>query len=163
MTRTTVFGWYDDMVFGALERIAPDNAGPRAGSVRERLWRIVARRAILASGAEEQPLVFPGNDRPGIMTAEAALAYARRYGVAIGRKVAVFAKLERRSPRRHCAARGWRQCDGAGRFKARKRRDRSGTSGRFRAELLRERRDDPRCAPSRCAGREAKRRSTPTR
>ena len=91
MTRTTVFGWYDDMVFGALERIALDKAGPRAGSVRERLWRIVARRAILASGAEQQPLVFPGNDRPGIMTAEAALAYARRYGVAIGRKVAVVA------------------------------------------------------------------------
>ncbi len=90
MTRTTVFGWYDDMVFGALERIAPDNVGPRAGSVRERLWRIVARRAILASGAEEQPLVFPGNDRPGIMMAEAALAYACCYGVAIGRKVAVF-------------------------------------------------------------------------
>ncbi len=91
MTRTTIFGWYDDMVFGALERVAPDDAGARAGRVRERLWRVVARRAILASGGEEQPLVFAGNDRPGVMTAEAAIAYARRHGVAIGSKVAIYA------------------------------------------------------------------------
>ncbi len=28
----------------------------------ERLWRIVAKKALLASGAEERPLVFGGND-----------------------------------------------------------------------------------------------------
>ena len=91
MARTTVFGWYDDMVFGALERVRPTKPGLATEAPRERLWRIVARRAILASGAEQRPLVFAGNDRPGVMMAEAALAYARRYGVAIGRKVAVVA------------------------------------------------------------------------
>jgi heterotetrameric sarcosine oxidase alpha subunit len=91
MPRTTVFGWYDDMVFGAAERVSGHLAAPEARQPQERLWRIIARRAILATGAEERPLVFPGNDRPGIMTAEAAVTYARRYGVAAGRKIAVFA------------------------------------------------------------------------
>jgi heterotetrameric sarcosine oxidase alpha subunit len=91
MPRTTIFGWYDDMVFAAAERVSGHLTEPKAGQPQERLWRIAARRAILATGAEERPLVFPGNDRPGVITADAAVAYARRYGVAVGRKVAVFA------------------------------------------------------------------------
>ncbi len=90
MTRTTVFGWYDDMVFGAVERVTPAGALPAPGVPVERLWRIAARRALLATGAEERPVVFAGNDRPGVTTATAALAYARRFGVAMGRRVAVF-------------------------------------------------------------------------
>ena len=91
MPRTTVFGWYDDMVFGAAERVSGHLAAPEAGQPQERLWRIIARRSILATGAEERPLVFPDNDRPGVITADAAMAYARRYGAAVGRKVAIFA------------------------------------------------------------------------
>ncbi|WP_137131706.1 sarcosine oxidase subunit alpha family protein [Rhizobium sp. FY34] len=90
MARTTVFGWYDDMVFGAVEKVQKHVARPSADLPVERLWRIVAKRAILASGAEERPLVFGGNDRPGVMMAEGARIYLNRYGVAIGRKVAVF-------------------------------------------------------------------------
>lgn len=85
--RCTVFGWYDDMMFGAVER-SPD------GGPDERLWRIAARRAVLATGAEERPLVFGGNDRPGVMLAGAAVTYARRHAVAVGKKVAVFANSE---------------------------------------------------------------------
>jgi heterotetrameric sarcosine oxidase alpha subunit len=91
MTRTTVFGWYDDMVFGAVERVSTDDTEVQTNLPRERLWRIVTRRAILATGAEERPLIFPDNDRPGVMMAEAAVVYARRYGVAIGRRVVIFA------------------------------------------------------------------------
>ncbi len=43
-----------------------------------------AREVVLATGAIEQPLVFPGNDRPGIMLAGAAQAYLNRYGVRAG-------------------------------------------------------------------------------
>jgi len=88
MSRTTVFGWYDDNVFGAVERASPHGAG-RAQPV-ERLWRIVARRAVLAAGAHERPLVFGGNDRPGIMLAGAMRNYLSRYGVAPGRAPAIF-------------------------------------------------------------------------
>ncbi len=45
---------------------------------------------MLATGALERPFVFPGNDRPGVMLAGAALAYARRYGVAVGNDLVVF-------------------------------------------------------------------------
>lgn len=34
MPRTTVFGWYDDMVFGAAERVSGHLAAPEAGSLR---------------------------------------------------------------------------------------------------------------------------------
>ena len=46
-----------------------------------RLWHIRAGRIVLATGAIERPIPFPGNDRPGIMLASAAAAYVERYGV----------------------------------------------------------------------------------
>ncbi|MEW9614311.1 sarcosine oxidase subunit alpha family protein [Shinella sp. S4-D37] len=90
LPRTTVFGWYDDNVFGAVERVQKHSATIDAARPVERLWRIVAKHAILATGAEERPLVFGGNDRPGIMMASAVSTYANRFGVAAGRSVAIF-------------------------------------------------------------------------
>lgn len=91
LSRTTVFGWYDDNVFGAVEQVQKHVAAPSPERPVERLWRIVAKRALLATGAEERPLVFGGNDRPGVMTASAVRTYLNRYGVAAGRAVAIFA------------------------------------------------------------------------
>ena len=54
LTDTTIFGRYDGNYLMAAERGA-----------RQLLWHIRARRVVLASGAIERPLVFPGNDRPG--------------------------------------------------------------------------------------------------
>jgi heterotetrameric sarcosine oxidase alpha subunit len=90
MARTTVFGWYDDNVFGALERVQKHVAVPSSKLPVERVWRIAAKRALLATGAEERPLVFGGNDRPGVMMAGALSIYANRYGVAAGKSVAIY-------------------------------------------------------------------------
>ncbi|MGD9481283.1 sarcosine oxidase subunit alpha family protein [Shinella sp. G-2] len=90
LTRTTVFGWYDGNVFGAVERVQKHVALPSPSRPVERLWRIVARGAILATGAEERPLVFGGNDIPGVMMAGAMRTYLNRYAVAPGRTVAIF-------------------------------------------------------------------------
>ncbi|PYB73213.1 sarcosine oxidase subunit alpha family protein [Rhizobium wuzhouense] len=90
MPRTTVFGWYDDNVFGAVEKVQKHVAQPTSELPVERVWRIVAKRAILASGAEERPLVFGGNDKPGVMTSGAIRTYLNRYGVAAGQNVAIF-------------------------------------------------------------------------
>ncbi|HEV7307968.1 sarcosine oxidase subunit alpha family protein [Ensifer sp.] len=90
LSRTTVFGWYDDNVFGAIERVQKHVAEPAPNRVSERVWRIVARRALLATGAEERPVVFGGNDRPGVMMAGAMTTYAERFGVAAGKQVAIF-------------------------------------------------------------------------
>ena len=90
LPRTTVFGWYDDNVFGAVERVQKHSAAVDPARPVERVWRIAAKQAILATGAEERPLVFGGNDRPGVMTADAVATYANRYGVAAGKSVAIF-------------------------------------------------------------------------
>jgi sarcosine oxidase subunit alpha len=95
MTRTTVFGVYDGglsgaRTYGALERIADHLAIPPAHRPRQRLWKIVARHCVLAAGAVERPIVFGGNDRPGVMMAAAVRAYVNRFGVAPGRRAAIF-------------------------------------------------------------------------
>ena len=90
MPRSTVFGWFDSQVFGVLEKVQKHIATPDPNRPVERLWRISARQAILASGAEERPVVFGGNDRPGVMMAGAMSTYLNRYGVAPGKRVAIF-------------------------------------------------------------------------
>jgi glycine cleavage system aminomethyltransferase T len=62
----------------------------RFGGLRERLRIIRSRRVVIATGALERLIAFPGNDVPGVMLAGAALAYLRRYGVAVGRRPAFF-------------------------------------------------------------------------
>ncbi len=90
LNRTTAFGAYDGNFVAAVERVADHmSPGERAG-VRQRLWMIRAKRIVLATGAIERPLVFPGNDRPGVMLAGAAKLYLERHGVLAGRRLAVF-------------------------------------------------------------------------
>lgn len=90
MPRTTVVGWYDDNTFAALERVTDYMAEPPAHLPRQRLWRIVAKVAVIAAGALERPLVFSNNDRPGVMLASAARAYVNRYGVKPGMRAVIF-------------------------------------------------------------------------
>lgn len=54
---------------------------PTSPSPHERLWHLEARAVVLATGAIERSLLFPDNDRPGVMLASAALDYLVRYGV----------------------------------------------------------------------------------
>ncbi len=63
---------------------------PAAGEVLERNWRVRAGQVIVATGAIERSLVFAGNDRPGVMLAGAAQAYANRWAVRTGTKAVVF-------------------------------------------------------------------------
>ena len=44
---------------------------------------------VIAAGAIERPLVFPGNDRPGVMLADAARIYLHRYGVKVGARAVI--------------------------------------------------------------------------
>ena len=90
MTRTTVFGAYDGNTFGALERVADHLREPGEHQPRQRLWKMVARRTVLAAGALERPIVFGGNDRPGVMLASAVRTYVNRFRVTPGQRTAVF-------------------------------------------------------------------------
>ncbi|MFI0479830.1 FAD-dependent oxidoreductase [Actinomadura sp. 9N215] len=91
LPRTIVTGYYDHGFFVAVER-RTDHLGGAAPvrMARRRLWHIRARRAVLATGVLERPILFPDNDRPGVMLAAAAATYIGRYGVLPGRRAVVF-------------------------------------------------------------------------
>ncbi|WP_394892594.1 sarcosine oxidase subunit alpha family protein [Mesorhizobium sp. AaZ16] len=89
LPRTTVWGYYDDNSIAALERVTDHKSAPAKGEPRHRHWSIRAG-SVVATGAFERPLVFPGNDRPGVMLAGAAERYANEFGILPGQKVALF-------------------------------------------------------------------------
>ncbi|MDW6023459.1 sarcosine oxidase subunit alpha family protein [Mesorhizobium sp. BAC0120] len=86
MTRTAAFGVYDGNVLGLVERCADQGAN---GGARQALTILRSRAIVFAAGAIERPLVFPNNDRPGVMLASAARTYLNRFAVLPGRKVVV--------------------------------------------------------------------------
>ncbi|WP_037627911.1 sarcosine oxidase subunit delta family protein [Streptomyces aureus] len=91
LRRTTVFGHYDDNHLLAVERRTNHLGADAPGYVsRERVWRIRARRVVLATGAHERSLAFADNDRPGVMLAASARTYVNRYGVLPGRHAVVL-------------------------------------------------------------------------
>jgi sarcosine oxidase subunit alpha len=90
LRRTTVHGVYDGATFSAVERVADHMAQPPDHLPRQRLWRIFARRAVLAAGAIERPIAFAGNDRPGVMLAASARTYVNRFAAAPGQRLVVF-------------------------------------------------------------------------
>ena len=80
MTRTTAYGVYDGNLVCAWERRPP---------LPDALWRIRPQQIVVAAGAIERPLIVPDNDRPGVMSADAALVYLRHYAVLIGKRIVV--------------------------------------------------------------------------
>ena len=90
MTRTAVVGAYDGGNYAALERVSDHLAAPPPHQPRQRLWNITAGHVIVAAGALERPIAFGGNDRPGVMLSSATRAYLNRFGVAAGRRFAIF-------------------------------------------------------------------------
>ena len=90
LPRSTVFGYYDHNFLTILERSGGHPGEQRAGEIRQCVWRVRARRVILAQGSHERPMVFPNNDRPGVMLASAVSGYIRRYGVCPGRRGVIF-------------------------------------------------------------------------
>ncbi len=90
LNRTMVWGYYDNNVLAALERVTDHKSVGGAGEPRHRHWSIRTSAVVLATGAFERPLVFPGNDRPGVLMASAAERYANEFGVLAGEKIALF-------------------------------------------------------------------------
>ena len=68
LERTTVVAIHDGNYVLAVER-------------GRRLWKIRAKRIVLATGALERPPVVADNDRPGLMLSGAAAAYGNPDGV----------------------------------------------------------------------------------
>ena len=89
MTRTTAIGYYHQNMVGLCQKLTDHLDDPAPEMPRERLWRVRAGQVVLAQGAVEKPLVFDGNDRPGVMLAGAGQTYLQRYGVRVGDTIVV--------------------------------------------------------------------------
>ncbi|MEM8976613.1 MAG: 2Fe-2S iron-sulfur cluster-binding protein, partial [Pseudomonadota bacterium] len=90
LPRTTAFAYFNHNFIALNERLTDHVARPISGLARERLWQVRAKRAIIATGSHERPLVFANNDRPGIMLADSVRQYVNRYAVAPGRNVVIL-------------------------------------------------------------------------
>jgi sarcosine oxidase, subunit alpha len=90
LPRTQAFGYLAQNFIALAEKRTDHLAGPTSTAPRERLWQVRAKQVVLATGAIERPLVFAGNDRPGVVLAGAARVYLNRYGVRPGTRAVVF-------------------------------------------------------------------------
>lgn len=90
LSRSTVFGYHDHNFLTIQERLTDHLPNSERIGARERLWRVRAKRVVLATGAHERPLVFGNNDRPGVMLASAVSAYLNRYAVKPGTAAVIF-------------------------------------------------------------------------
>ncbi|MGA7539650.1 MAG: sarcosine oxidase subunit alpha family protein [Steroidobacteraceae bacterium] len=100
LERTTAFGYFPHNLLGLNQRLSDHLDRPDPSQPRERQWQVRAREVVLATGAIERPLVFPGNDRPGILLAAAARTYLNRYGVLAGSRVVLVSACDEA----YCAA-----------------------------------------------------------
>ncbi len=89
LCRTTAIGYYHQNMLGLVQRLTDHLETPAESAPRERMWRVRATQVILAQGALEKPLVFDGNDRPGVLLAGAAQTFLNRYGVRVGARAVV--------------------------------------------------------------------------
>ena len=62
----------------------------RKNKIRQRLWKIRAKKVIIASGSIERPLIFSNNDRPGIILSSSIKKYIDYYGVKTGENISLF-------------------------------------------------------------------------
>lgn len=87
LTKATASGFFDHNILLVSQRL--DKSHGLFEGPRERLWKIRAKDVIIATGTIEQPLMFPNNDRPGVMLASAVGQYLHQYAVMAGNNVVV--------------------------------------------------------------------------
>jgi sarcosine oxidase subunit alpha len=90
LSRSTAFGYQDHNLVTVTQRLTEHLPVSQRKGTRELMWKIRAKRVILATGAHERPIVFGNNDLPGVMLASAVSTYLHRYAVLPGRNAVVF-------------------------------------------------------------------------
>jgi sarcosine oxidase subunit alpha len=88
LARATAVACYDDNLVVLAERADPFAAATDACA--ERLWKVRAGAVVLATGAHERLVAYPGNDLPGTLLAASAATYVHRYAVKPGSRAVVF-------------------------------------------------------------------------
>ena len=91
LTRTTAAGYWDHGLVTLAQRLCESGQSPQGDAPVQRLWRVRARRVVLATGTIERPMLFGGNDRPGVMLSSAVRTYVRRFAVLPGQRCVILA------------------------------------------------------------------------
>jgi sarcosine oxidase subunit alpha len=82
---TMVTAAYENNVFTLVETLHD-----RSGRFAERHWTIKATHVLLATGMIDRPLLFEGNDRPGVMLSSSVRRLIGEFGVAPAKRLAVY-------------------------------------------------------------------------
>ena len=91
LNRTTVSAYHNYNYLIMIQNLTDHLAEKeKNGKIRQRLWKVRAKKVILATGSIERPLIFDGNDRPGIMLTSAVKKYLNFYSVKCGNKIVIF-------------------------------------------------------------------------
>src|SRR5207247_5948059 len=85
LTSTTVTAAYEGNHFTLVQTIA-DSRGVRCDCH----WKLRTHRVVLATGLIDRPLLFAGNERPGIMLSAAVRRRLGEFGVSPARALAVY-------------------------------------------------------------------------
>jgi len=90
-TRATLAAYHSYNYLLARENLTDHlNLNEKKNKIRQRLWKIRAKKVIIATGAMERPLIFNNNDRPGIILSSSIKKYIDYYGVKCGQKISLF-------------------------------------------------------------------------
>ena len=90
-TRTSIAAYHSYNYLLAKESLTDHlSKDKKNNGIRQRFWKIRAKKVIIATGAIERPLVFNNNDRPGIILANSVNKYLNYYGVSCGLNNFIF-------------------------------------------------------------------------
>jgi len=90
-TRTSIAAYHSYNYLLAKESLTDHlSKDKKNNGIRQRFWKIRAKKVIIATGAIERPLVFNNNDRPGIILANSVNKYLNFYGVSCGLNNFIF-------------------------------------------------------------------------
>src|SRR3984885_5509372 len=82
---TLVTGAYENNVFTLVQAIT-DEGGLRG----ELHWKLRAHQVVLATGMIDRPLLFEGNDRPGVMLSSSVRRFIGEFAVAPAQRLVVY-------------------------------------------------------------------------
>ncbi len=90
VTNTILFAYMHYNYLLAIQDLQPNKGTDKKNLIRQVVWKIRAKKVILATGSIERPLTFNNNDRPGIMLANSVSKYLNGYGINLGKKIVIF-------------------------------------------------------------------------
>ena len=90
-TRTSLAAYHSYNYLLAKENLTDHlSSNEKINKIRQRLWKIRAKKVIIATGSIERPLIFNNNDRPGIILSSSIKKYIDYFGVKCGQKISLF-------------------------------------------------------------------------